>query len=211
MILGIQTRITTIISCFTYIIFINSCTFSVYGVDQYLILYLFYLALISIFSPIQVNIGFDKGKDNKFEKSHWFSSFIFRMCQLTLAISYINAGIAKSLGNHWWTGESVWRVVNQPNYQQVDVSFLGAFPIVFYIAGWLTLFVEIFYPFAILSRKTRLTWILLVVLMHLGIGVFMGLWFFATVLIILNVCFFVLPYSDIYDFKNKLIGLNGKK
>ena len=102
-------------------------------------LFIFYLALLEIFAPPprrwSVDVYF--GKVNG--KATWFSSFILRMCQITLAISYINAGVAKSLGNHWWTGEALWRVLNQPNYQQFDISWLGAYPLLFISLGCLTL------------------------------------------------------------------------
>jgi len=176
---GILTRVTTIVAGVLYIALINSSIYSIYGVDQFLILFVVYLMLTEAFSTVD-----------------WFKSFMFRMCQLTLALSYLNAGVAKSLGNHWWIGESVWRVVNQPNYQQVDLSWLGHYPWIFYVAGWATLFFEIGYPFMVSSRRCRVPCIAAIVGMHLGIGFFMGLWFFAYVLIVLNVGLFLIKEKN---------------
>src|SRR6185312_15802678 len=61
------------------------------------------------------------------------------------------------------------------------------------LAGWTTLVVEVGYVFFIWPRRTRKAWCAATIGLHLGIGLFMGLVFFSSVMILLTVCLFLIP------------------
>ena len=61
------------------------------------------------------------------------------------------------------------------------------------LAGWVTLVVEIGYAFLIWPRRTRRAWAIATIGLHLGVGLFMGLVFFSSVMILLTGCLFLIP------------------
>jgi uncharacterized membrane protein YhiD involved in acid resistance len=61
------------------------------------------------------------------------------------------------------------------------------------LAGWGTLVVEIGYGLFIWPRRTRTLWCVATIGLHLGLGLFMGLVFFSSVMILLTGCLFLIP------------------
>ncbi|GGG93900.1 hypothetical protein GCM10007422_04010 [Pedobacter zeae] len=57
--------------------------------------------------------------------------------------------------------------------------------------GWATVVHEILYPFMAFTRFFRKYWVLAIITMHLCIGIFMGLYLFASIMIILNITAFL--------------------
>jgi hypothetical protein len=53
--------------------------------------------------------------------------------------------------------------------------------------------VEVGYVFLIWPRRTRRVWFVATLGLHLGIGLFMGLVFFSSVMILLTGCLFMIP------------------
>jgi hypothetical protein len=58
------------------------------------------------------------------------------------------------------------------------------------IAGITVWTLEIGYPFFIWHRGLRRPWLIAVLLMHVGIGITMGMYLFASVMIVLNLAAF---------------------
>ena len=61
------------------------------------------------------------------------------------------------------------------------------------LAGWGTLVVEIGYVFFVWPRRTRTAWCIATIGLHLGMGLFMGLVFFSSLMILLTGCLFLIP------------------
>jgi hypothetical protein len=55
------------------------------------------------------------------------------------------------------------------------------------VAVWLS---EIGYPFLIWHRRLRRPWLIAILLMHAGVGIAMGMYLFASVMIVLNLAAF---------------------
>ncbi len=109
-----------------------------------------------------------------------------KMLRLQLCMVYASSGIEKALGEQWWNGESIWRAVTLPVFSELDMSWLTQVPWLAAFIGWSVLLVEGTYPIFMTWRKTRSLWLMLVVGMHLGIGLSMGMWLFASIMIILS-------------------------
>ena len=62
--------------------------------------------------------------------------------------------------------------------------------LVFPIVGVVICLLETGYPFFIWNNKTRSTWLICICGMHLGIGVMMGMYLFALIMIVLNIAAF---------------------
>jgi hypothetical protein len=107
-----------------------------------------------------------------------------------LCVIYFSSGIAKARGGQWWNGEAIWRAVMQPQFHVFEMGWLASVPLLALLASWGTLLVEIGYPLFIWPARTRRLWLLAIVGMHVAIGLILGLWFFAAVLIVLNLAAF---------------------
>jgi hypothetical protein len=113
--------------------------------------------------------------------------------QVHLCLIYLAAGLDKAMGKQWWNGEAVWQAVSQPVFSSFDLTGLATHSWIPMLAGWGTLVVEMGYMFLIWPRRTRRMWFIAASGMHLGIGLFMGLAFFSSIMILLTGCLFLIP------------------
>src|SRR5437867_13408978 len=124
-----------------------------------------------------------------------------KMLQLHLCIIYMSSGLEKAAGIQWWNGEAIWQSLLMPVFRQFDFGWIARVPWLPMVAGWSVLIIEIGYGIFIWFRKTRPLWLALTVGMHLGIGLFLGMWMFALVMIILN----------LGAFGYEMVVLNGRR
>src|SRR2546423_7812420 len=73
-----------------------------------------------------------------------------------------------------------------PSFQQFNMSWLAKIPIIAMVIGWLTLIVETLYPIYVWLPKLRVIGIVSVICLHFFIGLFLGMWLFAIIMIILT-------------------------
>src|SRR5262249_23542188 len=99
-------------------------------------------------------------------------------------------GITKSLGTGWWNGESVWRALTSPPFNMIAPQTLIAFRYFLPLVGIGICLLEAGYPVFIWIKKTRLVWLGGIVGMHIGIALTMGMYLFASIMIILNLAAF---------------------
>jgi hypothetical protein len=183
--LGLQARISALLAWGLHLSFVTSGFASFYGVDRLANTFLFYLFL------------FPSGRAWTFESRSSETETIpvgcLRVMQIHLCIIYLAAGLDKALGMQWWNGEAIWQAVSQPAFRTFDLSWLARHPWIPMLAGWATLAVEIGYAFGIWPRRSRKVWFTATLGLHLGIGLFMGLIFFSSVMILLSGCLFLIP------------------
>jgi hypothetical protein len=172
--LGIRARLSAFLAWGLHLSLVTSGSASFYGVDQLANTFLFYLLVFSRREkPIPV-VG-------------------LRVMQAHLCVIYLGAGLFKAMGRQWWNGEAIWQTLSQPAFQTFDLSSLAKHSWIPMLAGWGTLVVEIGYPFLIWSRRTRKAWGIATIGLHMGVGLFMGLVFFSSVMILLTCCLFLIP------------------
>jgi hypothetical protein len=186
--LGFQTRLSAFLAWGLHISLVTSGAASFYGVDQLANTFLFYLFL------------FPSGRAWTFASppvsSHREETIpvgCLRVMQFHLCVIYLAAGLDKAMGKQWWNGEAIWQTVSQPIFSTLDLSWLAGHSWIPMFAGWTTIVVEIGYVFFVWPRRTRKAWCIATIGLHLGIGLFMGLVFFSSVMILLTVCLFLIP------------------
>lgn len=113
-----------------------------------------------------------------------------RLFQVHLCFIYLWGGLGKLQGETWWNGEAVWLAAASLDYQSNDLTWMIHFPWLYQALSVATWVWEI--SFAILVWQTALRpWVLLVgVSMHLGIGMFLGMWTFGLAMIFIYLAFF---------------------
>ena len=184
--IGLFSRLAAFATWFLHLCAVKSGDMLVYGVDNFVTIGLFYLML----SPLP-----DKESlDWKFRKSRAQNSellgFFRRVLQLHLSIAYFFSGLSKCLGHGWWNGSSIWRALIRPPFDVLSPELLVKWKHFFPALGIGVWIIELGYPFFIWSKRTRLIWLICVLLMHIGIGLFMGMYLFAFVMIVLNLAAF---------------------
>jgi hypothetical protein len=181
--LGFLTRLSAFLAWGLHLSLVTSGFASFYGVDQISNTFLFYLLL------------FPSGRAWTFvsRPEETIPVGCLRVMQIHLCVIYFAAGVEKAMGRQWWNGEAIWQAVTQPAFSTFDLSWLAGYAWIPMLAGWSTLVVEIGYPFFVWPLRTRNSWFFATIGLHLGLGLFMGLVFFSSVMILLTSCLFLIP------------------
>src|SRR5690606_1870260 len=136
MLLGLYTRWATIIVWLSHIFIMNAGHLSIYGVDRYMHVFLFYL----VFAPSGKTWSIDAWRNGTLVSVCASNRFFLRVLQIQLSLTYLNAGLAKMYGSDWWNGEAIWRVINMPEFRQFDMTWIASFPALLLVLCWGTLF-----------------------------------------------------------------------
>jgi hypothetical protein len=182
---GLFCRAAAIVSWFLYLCSVRSGGLLAYGMDQLTTVGLFYLMI----SPLPDRCSLDCLFRMIPVKSHR-SGFIRRMLQIHLCIIYLVGGLAKCVGPGWWNGDSIWRALSHPPFNVIAPEILVRWRTVFPIAGITVWAIELGYPLLIWSKRTRNLWLICTIGMHVAIGVTMGMYLFALIMIVLNLAAF---------------------
>ena len=186
LVLGIFSRFSAVVAWFLHLCAARSGSFVSYGADDFMTIGLFYLML----SPLPDRFALDRWTRRSESRSSATSGFFHRVLQLHLCLIYFFSGLTKYLGAGWWNGENLWRALTRPPFDVVSADILVRFKLLFPIAGIAICFLETAYPVFIWWRRTRAVWLSGILLMHVAIGLMMGMYLFAMVMIVLNLAAF---------------------
>jgi len=195
---GWQTRWVKWLVLIGHLSYFNRNEFVFYGVDIVAIAILFILCV----APIGSALSFDRARQVRKHKDRYgldtrppllLSQRGFacqRLLQFQMAVIFFSAGIEKLFGNMWWVGDAPWfAMVNN------ETAFfpLGLFADQFWLVNLMaygTIFIEIGYAFLIWGTKTRLYFLVAALLLHVGIAVLLGMYYFATLMALGHLAFF---------------------
>jgi hypothetical protein len=186
LLVGIACRFSAILAWFLHLCAAKSGGFVSYGVDNFMTIGLFYLML----SPLPDRYSLDWRLRKLRSRDPQLLGFWRRVLQLHLCLIYFFSGLTKCLGSGWWDGSNIWRALIRPPFNVIDPEILVRWKYLFPVAGIFICLLEIGYPAFIWSSKTRKIWLISVCAMHAGIGLTMGMYLFALIMIILNVAAF---------------------
>jgi hypothetical protein len=186
LLMGLASRFSTILAWFLHLCAAKSGGFVSYGVDTFMTIGLFYLML----SPLPDRYSLDSRLRKAQPKDPQLLGFWRRVLQLHLCLIYFFSGLTKCLGSGWWDGSNIWRSLIRPPFNIIDPEMLVRWNYLFPVAGIFICLLEIGYPFFIWNVKTRKVWLICICAMHAGIGLAMGMYLFALIMIILNVAAF---------------------
>ena len=185
--LGLHNRLSAFLAWGLHLSLVTSGFASYYGVDQLANTFLFYLF---VFPSGRAWTFASRPASSRREGT--IPVGCLRVMQVHLCVIYLAAGLDKAMGSQWWSGEAIWQTVSQPVFSTFDLSWLARHSWIPMFAGWGTLVVEIGYAFLIWPRRTRKVWCIATIGLHLGTCLFMGLVFFASVMILLTSCLFLI-------------------
>jgi len=192
--LGLWTRITSVLVWAGAIGYIHRAPTTLFGMDTIMIVLLFYLMI----GPSGAALSLDRLLETRRQRRRFgpdyvpplepsvTANFIIRMIQIHFCFIYEASGLSKLLGSTWWSGTALWATFANVSFAPVNVPIYrwGLEVLVQYRWLWelameggvvFTLFLEIGLPFLIWMPRWRWLMIAGSTLLHLGIGLFMGL------------------------------------
>ena len=186
LLVGLACRFSAVLSWFLHLCAAKSGGFVSYGVDNFMTIGLFYLML----SPLPDRYSLDWRLRKARPKNPQLLGFWRRVLQLHLCVIYFFSGLTKCLGSGWWDGSNIWRSLIRPPFNVIDPEILVRWKYLFPVAGIFICVLEIGYPFFVWNSKTRKIWLICICAVHAGIGLTMGMYLFALIMIVLNVAAF---------------------
>jgi hypothetical protein len=184
--LGLFCRTAAIVAWFLHLGAAESGGLLAYGADAFMTTALFYLML----SPLPDRYSFDQWVTKTKPRNPLLLGFWRRVLQVHLCFVYFTGGLAKCLGNGWWNGSNLWRSLIRPPFNLLSPEILVRFKYVLPVVGISICLLEVSYPIFIWMKKTRRIWLVSILVMHAAIGLTMGLYFFALVMIVMNLAAF---------------------
>ena len=186
LVLDLFCRTASIVAWILYVCTAKSAELLSYGVDNFTIIGLFYLAI----APLPDAWSIDACWREIRLKSASLQGLHRRVLQLHICLIYFFCGLAKCAGRDWWNGTSLWRSLNRAPSDIIPPDLLIRLGFLLPVVGIMVCVMEITYPVLIWPRRTRLIWFLGVLMLHAGIGLTMGMYLFAWIMIVLNVAAF---------------------
>ena len=193
LLVGLFCRPAAIIAWFLHLCAAESGGLFAYGADNFMTTALFYLML----SPLPDRYSFDQWIVKTKPKNPQLLGFWRRVLQIHLCFIYFIGGLAKFLGNGWGDGSNLWRSLIRPPFNLVSPEILVRFKYALPALGILICLLEVSYPIFIWMKKTRFVWLVCILAMHVAIGLMMGLYLFALVMIVMNLAAFGVPITRV--------------
>lgn len=186
LLIGLFSREAAIAALFFHLCAVKSSSGLTYGVDNFTSIGLFYVMI----APLPDRWAADRWLRGVPGKDAQWQGFNRRILQLHLCLIYFFGGITKCAGAGWWDGTSIWYALIRPPFNLLPPEALISWKSLFPIMSISVCLLETGYPLFVWVRKTRAFWLLAVIAMHVAIGLAMGLYLFAFVMITLNLAAF---------------------
>jgi hypothetical protein len=117
------------------------------------------------------------------------ANIAIRLLQVNLCVEYFFSGIGKAQGVAWWNGDAILMVTGMYEYQSMDLTWLIRYRPMAELMAHVTVFWELSYCVLVWPRLLRPIVIAIGIAMHLGIGMFLGMWTFGLAMTIANLSF----------------------
>lgn len=191
MAVGFMTRFAVPIAWFMTLMVCHRQTGALFGLDQMVMMLSMYL----IFSPCGAVYSLDAWRARRRAGAAYqpaesvAANAVTRLIQVHLCIVYLFGGISKLRGDLWWEGTAMWWSIVNYEYQSLDVTWLGRWPLLIAVLTHATLFWETCYAALIWPRLTRPLVLAMAVFVHGGIALALGMPTFGVIMIVANLAF----------------------
>ncbi len=199
--LGLLVRITGPLAWFLTLMVCHRATGYLFGLDQVVMMLSLYLLVAnssgiwSIDRWLQSRLAIGNATNQRFQwllqkagPSEW-NTIATRLMQFHLCVVYLFGGIGKLRGEMWWDGSAMWFAFASYEYQSMDATWLGRFPLLLALVTHGTLIWEVFYCALIWPRWSRYWFLAAALIVHSGIAMFMGMITFGFMMIVANMAF----------------------
>lgn len=113
------------------------------------------------------------------------------LCGYQVVLIYVNAGIFKLMGKEWLDGSALYYALNLDVFRVFPVlsDLAWKFTPFVVIGSWISIWAQLLFPLLLLWKPTRYAALVVIMGMHIGIGLFLGLWPFSLAMIALDLVF----------------------
>jgi len=195
--IGLFTRVTSVLTLIVLISYAYRARFANYGLDQIVTILTLYLCIgnsgeyLSVDRLIKryriakgkIYAGLGLWKISRGPTATVATNIATRMMQFHYCVIYMAAGLGKLFGETWWDGTAMWRGLAISEYQTFDMTWMAYYPWATDFITHLTIAWEVAFAFLVWRPLTKNWMLLLGAGMHLGIGLMLGMWTFATCMI----------------------------
>jgi hypothetical protein len=198
---GFLTRVTAPLAWFLQLMLVHRMTGTLFGLDQVTTMLAMYLMLAPSGSVFSIDAILRRrtveGRQTSPLRRWMFpdatpsvaANVATRLAQIHLCVIYLFGGLWKARGTMWWDGTALWFAAANYEYQSIDLTWLGRYPVVFSLLTHVTIFWEVFYCALVWPRHTRPLVLAMAVAVHGGIAMFLGMITFGTMMIVANAVF----------------------
>ncbi len=193
---GYRVRGAAAIAWLVHLTMKSSGTASIYGVDCFAQIALFYM----LWMPVGAALSLDRAAGRASGEPTSWARLSLRVIQIHLCIMYLSCALEKGAGVDWWNGEAVWCSLQRHDLCTLGMDWIAGVPLVAQLAGWGTLLVEGGYVFLIWPRRTRTVWALATIGLHLGIAIFLRLVTFSAIMSVFTGSMFLVSAAPGAEF-----------
>ena len=206
---GFLTRTFSLLAWFMTLMTVHRMTGMLFGLDQITVMVAMYLCVGRPGSVWSVDHWLQNRYPTAFENHLWLrrvsgalilecgtgtpdcwsNTFATRLIQLHLCVIYLFGGLGKLRGEMWWDGSAMWYSIAAYEYQSLDMTWTGHFPMLCSIATHVTLFWEVSYCAIVWPKWTRPLTLILALFVHGGIALFLGMFTFGFMMLVANFAF----------------------
>jgi len=187
--IGLATPLAAVVSFLGLVTAANRAPLNVFGLDDTLGMLLVPLVIGPSGARLSVDrllAGLGRGRGGE---PSIRATIALRLLQVHLCVVYLFSGAGKLFGASWWEGTALWGAIANDRYRTLDLRGLAGHPLVVNALTLVTLWWEVSYAALVWPRLTRRLCLALAVLVHLGIGLAMGMMEFGLAMIAANLAF----------------------
>lgn len=186
---GLFTRVIGWLAFLLVVSYANRATGALFGLDQINAFLTLYLAMSHCGRHYSIDSWRLKRRGQGRGLGTFANNIATRLIQLHLCIVYLFAGLGKLQGTSWWNGEAVWGTIASYEYQTIDMTWMAGLMWLVAIMTYVTVAWEVSYAFLIWPSLTRPIFLLIAVVVHVGIGLSMGMMTFGLIMLYANLAF----------------------
>ncbi len=184
---GLATPLAASVSLVGLISAANRAPLNTFGLDDTLGMLLIGLAVGPSGARLSLDrrlLGAGQGSDASVR-----ANVALRLIQVHLCVVYFFSGCGKLFGASWWEGTALWGAAANVQYRTLDLTWLAWYPLVINALTLVTLFWEVGYAALVWPKLTRRVFLAIAVMVHLGIGLAMGMMEFGLAMVTANLAF----------------------
>jgi hypothetical protein len=188
--LGLATPFATVVSLIGLVCAANRAPLNTFGLDDTLGMLLIGLAVGPSGARLSLDAAlFGGGAGQGRGAPSTRATVALRLIQVHLCVMYFYSGCGKLFGASWWEGTAIWGAAANVQYRTLDLTWMARHPLVVNAITLATLFWEVAYAALIWPRLTRPLFLAMAALVHLGIGLAMGMMEFGLAMLVANLAF----------------------
>ena len=106
-----------------------------------------------------------------------------------MVVIYFSSGVEKLRGNTWWSGEAPWTAMVNNSTAFFPMGFFADNFWIINVMAYGTIMIEISYAFLIWGSNTRPYLLVAALLLHLGIAILLGMYYFSALMAVGHLAF----------------------